>query len=284
MKVRLSDGTRLYIDVEGVELAVDGPGLAERPTLVLLHGGPGFDHTTFKPSFSALADVCQIVYVDHRGQGRSDTSSPDRWYLDQWADDVADLCDVLGIEHPIVLGNSFGGMVAMRYEVRHPGHARALVLSSTMARIVTGPMIAMFGRLGGPDSERAAAAFWDAPDAEAIEAAMADYQTHCGGLYNVSPGNLFDNRAIRKPAVSRHFFSDEARRMNQLPTLGAITCPTLCLAGTVDPVCTLEAMTELADAIPGAQLDVYDNCGHGVFRDAPDRAFAALRTFITSLA
>jgi pimeloyl-ACP methyl ester carboxylesterase len=42
-----------------------------KPTLLLLHGGPGFDYTSYKPAFSALADIVQIVYLDHRGNGRS---------------------------------------------------------------------------------------------------------------------------------------------------------------------------------------------------------------------
>ena len=46
------NGVRLYFDVEGAGLVPDGAGLREKPTLVLLHGGPGFDHALFKPAFS----------------------------------------------------------------------------------------------------------------------------------------------------------------------------------------------------------------------------------------
>ena len=64
------NGARLYVDVENSGLIPDGDRMREKPTLLLLHGGPGFDHSAFKPAFSALSDVAQIVYYDHRGNGR----------------------------------------------------------------------------------------------------------------------------------------------------------------------------------------------------------------------
>jgi hypothetical protein len=56
------------------------------PTLILLHGGPGFDHSPFKVFFSRFADRCQVVYHDHRGMGRSDAGPEERWNLATWAE------------------------------------------------------------------------------------------------------------------------------------------------------------------------------------------------------
>ena len=66
------NGVRLFFDVEGAKLVPDGPAMREKPTLLLLHGGPGFDHSIYKPAYAALADIAQIIYLDHRGNGRSD--------------------------------------------------------------------------------------------------------------------------------------------------------------------------------------------------------------------
>src|SRR5262245_7182358 len=63
MRVCVGD-VRLYFDVEGAQLTADGATMRERPTLLLLHGGPGFDHSIFKPAFSKFQDVFQIVYLD----------------------------------------------------------------------------------------------------------------------------------------------------------------------------------------------------------------------------
>jgi pimeloyl-ACP methyl ester carboxylesterase len=70
------DGVQLYFDVEGCGLAAQDGAMMQRPTLVLLHGGPGTDHSFFKPEFSAMADVAQVIYLDQRGSGRSDRGDP----------------------------------------------------------------------------------------------------------------------------------------------------------------------------------------------------------------
>jgi proline iminopeptidase len=81
----LVNGVRLFFDVEGASLVPDGGAMREKPTLVLLHGGPGFDHSIYKPRFSALADIAQVVFLDHRGNGRSDPGPREAWTLAQWA-------------------------------------------------------------------------------------------------------------------------------------------------------------------------------------------------------
>ena len=119
----------------------------------MLHGGPGFDHSIYQPAYSALADIAQIVYLDHRGNGRSEDGPREGWNLAQWGDDVRAFCDVLGIANPIVLGASFGGMVALAYATRHPAHPSKLVLISTEAAGGSHRerRVALFERFGGPE-------------------------------------------------------------------------------------------------------------------------------------
>ncbi len=146
----LVNGVRLFFDIEGAKLVPDGPVMREKPTLLLLHGGPGFDHSIYKPAYSALSDIAQIIYLDHRGNGRSEDGPPESWNLPQWGDDVRAFCDVLGIARPIFLGVSFGGMVALAYAAtRHPAHPCRLVLISTEAAGAThrDRRVALFERL-----------------------------------------------------------------------------------------------------------------------------------------
>ena len=127
--------------------------MREKPTLLLLHGGPGFDHSIYKPAYSALADIAQIIYLDHRGNGRSEDGPRESWNLAQWGDDVRAFCEALGIVDPIVLGASFGGMVALAYATRHPAHPSKLVLISTEAAgdSYLDRRVALFERFGGPE-------------------------------------------------------------------------------------------------------------------------------------
>src|SRR5215469_1796233 len=130
MKILVGD-LRLFVDVEGASLRVDGPQMRQAPTLLLLHGGPFIDHSMFKPEHSQLCDAAQLVYLDHRGRGRSERGDRAKWNLEQWGNDVHAFCDALEIE---MMGVSFGGIVAMSYATRHPEHAAGLILCSTMAR------------------------------------------------------------------------------------------------------------------------------------------------------
>jgi predicted alpha/beta-fold hydrolase len=101
MRINIGD-VRLYFDVEGAGLVPDGPSMAERPVLVALHGGPGADHSLFKPVLGRAAEFAQVVYLDQRGSGRSDAGDPASWTWERWADDVVDFCDALGIANPVL--------------------------------------------------------------------------------------------------------------------------------------------------------------------------------------
>jgi len=72
-----------FFDVEGAVLDPRGAEMFEKPTLLLLHGGPGMDLSPFRPAFAALAETAQVIYLDHRGQGRSDRGTPADWTLER---------------------------------------------------------------------------------------------------------------------------------------------------------------------------------------------------------
>jgi pimeloyl-ACP methyl ester carboxylesterase len=280
MRIRIGD-VFFFFDVEGAKLRPDGSKMREVPTLLLLHGGPGFDHSTFKPDFSALADVAQVVYLDHRGQGRSERGASERWNLDQWADDVRAFCEALEIERPIVLGQSFGGMVAMCYATRHPEHPGKLVLSSTAARVRFDRSLAKFERLGGPRAREVAERFFENPGSNTI----TEFRTRCFPLYNRRDiGSEWTARTILNQNLTVAFFKGELRSFNFLPALSRVRCPTLVMAGEDDPITPLADSEDIANAIPAglARLARFPNAGHGVFRDTPEAFFKSLREFITS--
>ena len=282
MKIEIEPNVRLYCDIEGAGLVPEGPCLREKPTLVLLHGGPGYDHTGFKPAFSQLTDIAQIVYYDHRGHGRSDARPPEEWTLDTFADDVVRLCDALGISKPIVLGQSFGGFVAQRYLARHPDHPAKVVLSSTSASLSLERKLAMFERLGGPAARAAAQRFWTEPCA----ATYAPYLKLCKPLYSALATANPDaaRRATVKHDILYAWAGGEQQTLDLLPGLANVRCPVLVMAGKLDPVCTLDDARDIAGALPRdlVQFAQFDGCGHGVWRDDPAAAFAQLRQFITA--
>ena len=280
MQITIAPGVQLYVDTEGAGLVPDGAAMRTKPTLLLLHGGPGYDHSGFKPAFSQLADTAQIVYYDHRGHGRSSRCPPAEWTLDTWADDVVRLCDALGIDQPIVLGQSFGGFVAQRYIARHPGHAAKVILSSTSPHLGLARKLAMFEQLGGAAARAAAQAFWQAPDA----ATWATYNQVCMALYNTRPAAdpQARGRTLFNEPILFASASGEQQTMNLLPGLAAAACPVLVMVGEQDPVCPLADALDIAAALPPRwmQLARFADAGHGVWRDQPEAAFVRLREFI----
>jgi pimeloyl-ACP methyl ester carboxylesterase len=281
MRIEIEPGVRLFFDIEGPGLVPDGPSMREKPTLVLLHGGPGYDHSGFKPLFSRLADLAQLVYVDHRSHGRSDRRPPAEWTLDTFADDVVRLCDALGLVKPIVLGQSFGGFVAQRYLARHPAHPAKVILSSTSHHMGLERKLAMFERLGGPEARRAAAAFWSDPNAQT----WADYNRVCMRLYNTTPQDAgARQRIVFNTDILFASAGGEQRTMDLRPGLAKVQCPVLVMAGDADPVTPIEDAQEIVAALPRewVQFECFANVGHGPWRDDPERAFAVLRRFIAA--
>ncbi len=279
MRIEIEPGVRLYVDVESPQFVPDGPVLREKPTLLLLHGGPGFDHSGFRPYFGRLADIAQVLYYDHRGHGRSDRRPREEWTLDVFADDVVRLCDALGIVKPIVLGQSFGGFVAQRYVARHPGHPSKVILSSTSPHMRMDRKVAMFAKLGGAAAGESAARFWSDPN----PATWDDYGVHCRHLYNTTPQDPHVGaRTIHELDILFASASGEQRTMNLLPGLAKAQCPVLVMVGEEDPVCPLADAQDIAAALPSQwmQYRAFPEVGHGAWRDDADAAFAELRRFI----
>lgn len=272
------EGARLFFDCVGSKLEIAGEAMAERPTLIVMHGGPGFDHSTLRPFFDRFADTHQVLYLDHRGNGRSG-GAPDTWTLQQWGRDVKALCDGLGIERPHVYGNSFGGFVAMAYAAQFPDHPGKLILSSTAARMNLEATYRMMEERGGAEARAVAETFWTATDASNMD----DYIRVCMPLYNPAPNPnevAARKRAIVKPQVTQHFIMGEMRTMDARAGLAQIQCPTLVLAGRYDPVTPPECAEEIAALVAGSELHIFEEAGHGVHRDAPERAETVMRAFL----
>lgn len=277
--------TRLFFDTAGPGLRPRNGVLDDVPTLLILHGGPGSDHSAVKAPLLPLADRHQLVWIDHRGNGRSAHSDPSHWTLDQWADDVKAFCDTLGIVKPIVLGQSFGGTVAQAYGAKYPDHAGKLIISSIGARWDFELSMKRFAERGGAEAERVARNFWGRMDPDDI----IEYREVCLPLY-AATASIEDARrmVLNKVDVMRHFLSPEGffQHMDLRASLAAITCPTLVLAGREDPVIPWELSEELSASLTASSTPAdrrfvcMDGCGHGIWRDRPEPSIALLRAFV----
>jgi pimeloyl-ACP methyl ester carboxylesterase len=282
----LVNGVRLFFDVEGASLLPDGPAMREKPTLLMLHGGPGADHSIYKPDYAGLADIAQIVYLDHRGNGRSEDGPKEAWTLAQWGDDVRAFCDALGIVNPIVLGASFGGMVALAYATRHPAHPSKLILISTEAAGGSHreQRVALFERFGGPEAGALARRrFFEVQGHD--EASLKAWQRLALPHYFRNPRHPdVARRAVSRPEVLQWFTrpGGESQTFDMFPDLHRIRCPTLVMGGEDDPIHPIESQAELAAALSAhlVRFERFADCRHAVVPDVPERAMAVIRDFI----
>jgi len=115
-----------------VELFVaQSPGPARNPLLVI-HGGPDWDHTYLREPLSQLAGRRRVILPDLRGCGRSTRGLPDGQYTPAAAvGDLAALLDALRIGPADVLGFSYGGLIAQRLALAAPGRIRRLVIAAS---------------------------------------------------------------------------------------------------------------------------------------------------------
>jgi pimeloyl-ACP methyl ester carboxylesterase len=286
MRIDLGD-VALWFDVSGPSALPVGGAVVERPPLVAVHGGPGWDHINMKAGLAPLAEHCQIIYYDQRGHGRSSYSSPGSWNLRTWADDLRRLCDTLGLVKPVVMGSSFGGHVVLTYSALFPGHPGGIVLANTSGgRQDYRSSVEIFRRLGG--DEAAAAAERDF--AELSEDSLAEFRRVCGPLYSSKPSSAEEvrqrrARSIQTNEVNLHYFRNEVPRFSPWSMLDKITTPALILAGEDDPMCPLPVVEDLASRLPAdsTRLVRLPGARHDIFHDRPDLAFPAIEEFIHQL-
>jgi pimeloyl-ACP methyl ester carboxylesterase len=236
-------GARLWFDVDGPALVPDGPRMRRRPTVVLLHGGPGsFDHSYLKPDFARLAEVAQVVYLDLPGHGRSARGDPASWSFERCADDVRGLCDALGIARPVVFGHSLGGFVAMLYGARHPGHAGALVLQSTHGRFDLRRIVEGFRRAGGDEVAATAERVYGGDRREVTDEQWARCWRLAGPWVTGEQerARTIMHRELNRPGLAL------MRGFDVLDQLGRVGCPTLVGVGELDPITPVAAARELA--------------------------------------
>lgn len=259
MMVSVGD-VRLYVDVDGAKLVPDGESMRERPTIVMLHGN-GADHSPFKEVLAGFTDFAQVVYCDHRGHGRSDDGEPDRWNLDQWADDLVALCEGLGIDRPVLFGVSFGGNITLNCAIRYPNHPVKIVVVSCGARINPEASIRMYAQLGGSDVAAVAAGWYAAP-ADRVN----EFLRVCGPYFNPLPREQHvANRIVSRPAVTEHFLRHEYLQHDYRDRVADIRCPTLLLGGELDPIVPIDEIEDTARRMrPGlAKVVRFSEAGHG---------------------
>ena len=275
--------TKLYFDIEGAGLVPAGDRMKEKPVAFLLHGGPGADHTSYKPTFSRLSDRMQLVYIDHRGQGRSARGDKSTYTLDNNVEDMEALRQYLGLDKIIVIGGSYGGMVALTYASRYPQHVSHLIVIATAAdsRFLKRAQELLAER-GTEEQIAIAHHLWNGSFES--EEQLHYYFQVMQPLYSITykPDAAQDTwgRTILSVDAINVAFGGFLRTYNVLSDLSKITAPTLVIGGRYDWICPPEFSEEIAQAIPKSDLRIFENSGHSIRVDEPEALLDAIAGFI----
>jgi proline iminopeptidase len=278
-------GTRIYFDVEGAGLVPDGASMRQKPEAMIIHGGPGGDHSGFKPALSPLSESMQLVYFDHRGQGRSDRGDAERYNLDENVEDMEALRRYLGLGKIVSIGTSYGGMVGMAHAARYPDAVSHLVL------VVTAAHSGFIGRAQEIVAERGTAeqkAVCDTLWAGRFNTAeqLQHYYEVMGPMYSrrfePSVAATVRGRSTPWPEPLNRAFGPEGflRRYDLRPELGRITAPTLILAGRHDWICAPEFCEEIHGLIARSELRIFEESSHSIRVDEPELLISTITGFV----
>lgn len=277
-------GTQIYFDIAGMQLAPVKNDFIERPVIFMLHGGPGGDHLRFKQHSLELQDVAQLVFIDHRGCGRSKKSKQQEYTLENNIEDVEALRKHLGLERICILGTSYGGMVAQGYATRYPKNLEKLIL------VVTAPSYRFLDKakktlreLGNAKQIAIAEHLWNGTFKDHNH--VMEFFKHMESIYSLSAGKKRKQTYSKSKTTWSHEalnegFSGFLRKFDFIPKLKKITCPTLILAGKNDWICDPLQSKIIAQHIPRSELKIFKNCGHAIAVDAHEKYIKAIKLFL----
>jgi pimeloyl-ACP methyl ester carboxylesterase len=167
----------------------------------------------------------------------------------------------------------------MVYAIRHPGHARGLVLQSTYARFDLDRIVEEFRRRGGDEVAATVEQVYGG-DSRSV---TAEEWAPCWRLFGPwvvgeeERARTVVNRELNAPGL------ELMREFNVLDQLAHIECPTLVCVGELDPITPVAAAREIVEALPEghSRLEVIKGAGHFTWKDAPDRYWPLLTEFVT---
>ncbi|MBI4677693.1 MAG: alpha/beta fold hydrolase [Elusimicrobia bacterium] len=306
----------LRLEIPPVPCLCDGPGLKQSTIsvgdcdlyaeeegggmpMVLLHGGPGATHHYFHPHFSRAKGFARVIYYDQRGCGESGYCPGKGYSLDQAVADLEKLRLALKIERWVVLGHSYGGLLAQYYALKHPDAFAGLVLVGAghgmhiaMKPTRQGDYIsnAESARLLAIRDEIKGLVKSDRIRTERLEQ-LGVYNRFLNGdwkrqsFYRPSPERVAQT-ALYEWKHDRNFNSIMSRESDKIDLQGAFAgfpVPTLIMEGRWDLTWNTDKPRILLNNHPGARLVMFKKSSHEPFADEPGKFFSELKAFLEKL-
>lgn len=285
--------SRIKVDNTSLYVRVVGKG---QPVIVL-HGGPDFDHSYLLPDLDRLSNQFRLIYYDQRGRGKSaENVNPNDVTLLSDLDDLDRVRQHFGLNSVALLGHSWGAVLALEYALRHPTRVSRLILMNPAP--VSAVDLAAFRKIYveklGADMDRQqtikTSAAYQAGDPDAV---IARYRIHFKP--SLARAEDYEKLMVRMQAAFRSQGSEgivKARAVEDrlmldtwqlpgydlTPKIRSLRVPTLVIAGDHD-FFPIEVASHISEAIPNAQLVMMKNCGHFSYLECPGEVHKALVGF-----
>ncbi|WP_225804079.1 alpha/beta fold hydrolase [Streptomyces sp. NK15101] len=242
------------------------------PALLLVHGHP-FDHTMWQPQIDRFSPTHRVIAPDLRGYGITPPGAETEVIgLGDFAEDLVDLLDDLGIDDCVVAGLSMGGQIAMELVRRHPERVRGLVLADTFpaaeteegrkARNAMADRLLREGMRGYAD--------------EVLDRMVAPYNTHAAP-------HVHRMMCATDPVAAAAALRGRAERPDYRETLAAVAVPALVVVGRDDTYTPVADAEEMHALLPHSTLTVIERAAHLPNLERPEEFDAALDAFLRSL-
>ncbi len=289
-----------FIDAHGVLIYYKS--LGQGPPLVVVHGGPGADHTYFLPYLLGLARTHRLIFIDERGSGRSERlQDTSRYTVEAMAEDVEDVRVALGLGQISLLGHSYGGVLAQAYALKYQQNLSHLILNSTfpstreMNEVLAREKARMPAKKLARLNQLESAGLFDKGETWEHGRYPEEYEKLAWGpgyfpfLYGARPDPNYDPVAMGNTswALYREMWGSHGefiidgnlKSVEYVDRLPTIHVSTLILVGDHDE-CDPSLSREMHDKIAGSQLVILPNSGHMNFVDQPDLWHKAVEEFL----
>jgi proline iminopeptidase len=265
--------------------------------LIVLHGGPDFDHGYLLPDLDRLADGFRLIYYDQRGRGKSaDGVRAEDVTLTSDVEDLDQVRQHFQLSSTGLLGHSWGTVLALEYALRHPARVSHLILMNpapASAADVAALRWFYLQKIGAEmDRQRAIvrSAAYQEGDPDAVTAryrihfkpALKRPEDYEKLMATMKAGFISQGKAgiVKARAVEDRLMRDtwELDGYDLMPKLGTLNIPVLVIWGDSDFI-PAEIATHIARAIPKARMVTLTNCGHFAYLECPSDVRQAFNDF-----
>jgi proline iminopeptidase len=256
--------------------------IGKGPTVLTIHGGPGTDHSFFRPYLDPLAEDRQVVYFDLPGHGQS--APPTDYGLDTMAMAIGEVRDTLEVDHVSLIGSSYGGFLSLLYTLQKPGAVASLILVDTSASYgFRQESLETARQRGTPSMLAALDRLWNG-------SLQTDEEFHAAWR-KILPlyFHQLQQREIRRIADGSSYRLETRKQI--LPTfqnydvrhqLTTIDVPSLVMVGRHDWITSVAQAEELAARLAHSELLIFEESGHYPFIEETGSFLQKIQNWLTA--